>query len=158
MTEPKSEKPHWMPPRWFVRLAWSIHRGLYRLTSGRRGLRRPRPDQYGLMHLTAVGRRSGQKRAVMLAYVEDGPNLVTMAMNGWDPAEPAWWLNLQANPEGHVELVDGQRDVIARIATDEERQRLWQEWTAVNEKLDEFAVRRTNGTAVVILEPAQAGV
>ena len=32
----------------------------------------------------------------MLGYVEDGPNLVTLAMNGWDPAEPAWWLNLQA--------------------------------------------------------------
>ena len=46
--------------------------------------------------------------------------------------------------------------MLARVATDEERQRLWQRWTEVNEKLDAFAVRRPNGTAVVVLEPAQA--
>lgn len=92
----------------------------------------------------------------MLAYVEDGADLVTMAMNGWDPADPAWWLNLQANPEAYVELIDGDRDVIARPATEEEQQSLWRRWTEVNRKLDEFAVRRTNGTTVVILEPASA--
>ena len=145
-----------MPPRWFVRLAWRIHSDLYRLTRRRKGLRPPRPDQYGLMHLTAIGRRSGRERPVMLAYVEDGPNLVTLAMNGWDPAEPAWWLNLQATPEAHVALVDGERDVVARVATDEERQRLWQRWAEVNKKLDAFAQRRPNGTAVVVLEPAKA--
>ena len=154
VTEPTSEKQPWMPPRWFIRLAWRIHSGLYRLTSGRKGLRPPRPDQYGLMHLTAIGRRSGRKRPVMLAYVEDGPNLVTLAMNGWDPAEPAWWLDLQATPEAHVELVDGERDVVARLATDEERERLWRRWAEVNKKLDAFAVRRPTGTAVVVLEPA----
>ena len=108
------------------------------------------------MHLTAIGRRSGRERPVMLAYVEDGPNLVTLAMNGWDPAEPAWWLNLQATPEAHVALVDGERDVVARVATDEERQRLWQRWAEVNKKLDAFAERRPNGTAVVVLEPAKS--
>ena len=108
------------------------------------------------MRLTTVGRRTGRERSVMVGYFEDGPDLVTMAMNGWGEGEPAWWLNLQANPEAHVELVDGERDVIARVATDEEQHRLWQEWTEVNRKLDEFAVRRTNGTAVVILEPARA--
>ncbi|MCY3663358.1 MAG: nitroreductase/quinone reductase family protein [bacterium] len=145
-----------MPPRWFVRLAWRIHSGLYRLTRRRKGLRPPRPNQYGLMHLTAIGRRSGRERPVMLAYVEDGPNLVTLAMNGWDPAEPAWWLNLQATPEAHVALVDGERDVVARVATDEERRRLWQRWAEVNKKLDAFAERRPNGTAVVVLEPAKS--
>jgi deazaflavin-dependent oxidoreductase (nitroreductase family) len=156
VTKATDEKPHFMPPRWFVRLAWRIHSGLYRVTSGKKGLRTPRPDQYGLMHLTAIGRKSGRERPVMLAYVDDGPNLVTLAMNGWDPVEPAWGLNLQATPEAHVELIDGERDVVARVATDEERQRLWQEWVKVNNKLDAFARRRPNGTAVVILEPANA--
>lgn len=39
----------------------------------------------------------------------DGTNLVTMAMNGWADAEPAWWLNLQANPNAVVELPEGTR-------------------------------------------------
>ena len=44
---------------------------------------------------------------MILGYYEDGPNLVTMAMNGWGAAEPAWWLNLQADPAAIVELTGG---------------------------------------------------
>ena len=51
------------------------------------------------MRLTTLGRRSGQPRVAIVGYYEDGPNLVTLAMNGWAEAEPAWWLNLQAQPE-----------------------------------------------------------
>lgn len=57
-----------------------------------------------MMRVTTTGRRSGQERSVILAYIEDGPDLVTMAMNGWGAGEPAWWLNLQANPEARVDL------------------------------------------------------
>ena len=49
-----------------------------------------------------------------MGYVEDGPNLVTMAMNGWGEAEPAWWLNLQDNPLAIVQTRDGTRQVRAR--------------------------------------------
>jgi hypothetical protein len=28
-----------LPPRWFIRLAWSVHRGLYRVTAGQVGQR-----------------------------------------------------------------------------------------------------------------------
>ena len=45
-----------------------------------------------------IGRRTHQERSVILGYLEDGPNLITMAMNGWAEGEPAWWLNLRANP------------------------------------------------------------
>ena len=73
------------------------------------GLRRQTPERWGMMRLTTVGRRSGNERHAILGYFEDGPNLVTMAMNGWGEAEPAWWLNLQANPDTTVELTDGPR-------------------------------------------------
>ena len=49
--------------------------------------------------------------------MEDGPNLVTLAMNGWSSPEPAWWLNLQADPDASVELKAGSRLVRARAAT-----------------------------------------
>lgn len=43
----------------------------------------------------SLGRpRPAGARAVILGYLEDGPDLVTLAMNGWGEAEPAWWLNL----------------------------------------------------------------
>ena len=143
-----------MPPRWFVRLAWSTHRRLYRVTGGRVGLRRAKVNRYGMMRLTTTGRRTGQERSVILGYFEDGPNLVTMAMNGWADGEPAWWLNVQAHPETSVDLVDGRRSVRGRAAEGEERSRLWARWREIDANLDAFAALRSAETAVVILEPS----
>ena len=150
-TDPKQRA--WLPPRWFVRLAWSVHRGVYRLTGGRLGLWRARSNRWGTARLTTIGRRTGRERSVMVGYFEDGPNLVTMAMNGWAEAEPAWWLNLQANPLATVEITDGARAVRGRAAVGEERSRLWNRWREIDTNLDGYAARRSSETAVVVLEP-----
>ena len=142
-----------LPPRWFVRAAWYAHRGLYRITGGRLGLWRPKPGKWGTARLTTIGRRSGQDRSVMIGYFEDGPNLVTMAMNGWAEGEPAWWLNLQANPRAVVEVAGGSHDVVGRAAQGEERSRLWDRWRQIDDNLDAYAARRNQETAVVVLEP-----
>ena len=145
-----------LPPRWFIRLAWVVHRAIYRATGGRRGLRLPAPGQYGMLRLTTVGRRSGKERAVILGYYEDGPNLVTLAMNGWGAGEPAWWLNLRARPEARVTTKDGTRAVRARAAKGEERRRLWdgfQGYESSGDDLDAYARLRPTETAVVVLEP-----
>ena len=140
-----------LPPRWFVHAAWKVHRGLYN-TSGK-GLSLPRDKKYGLLRLTVIGRRTGEPRSVILGYVEDGPNLVTLAMNGWDAPEPAWWLNLLAHPDADAVLRDGQRPVHGRAAEGAERTRLWARWQELDKNLDEYADRRPRTTAVVILEP-----
>jgi len=146
-------KPPPLPPRWFVRVAWVVHRAIHRLTGGRRGLWKEQPGKWGTMRLTTVGRRSGKERSAILGYFEDGPNLVTLAMNGWASPEPGWWLNLQAHPDTVVELKDGTRAVHGRAAEGEERDRLWARWRAFNGNLDGWAARRPGGTAVVVLEP-----
>ena len=147
------KKRRWVPPRWFVRLVWSTHRGLYRLTGGRFGLRRAKANRWGLMHLTTTGRRTGQERSVIICYFEDGPNLVSMAMNGWADDEPAWWLNLQARPEASVDLADGRHTVKARAAAGDERSRLWDRWREMDTNLDAYAALRSGETVIVILEP-----
>jgi deazaflavin-dependent oxidoreductase (nitroreductase family) len=152
MAEPTEKKPL-LPPRWFIHLAWRIHRGLYRLSGGRLGLRRPKPGSYGLMRITTIGRNTGRERRVMLAYLERGTDLVTLAMNGWGAAEPAWWLNLQAHPDARIELVDGPCRVTGRAAEGDERQQLWTRWRELDEKLDRYAAIRPAETAVVVLEP-----
>jgi F420H(2)-dependent quinone reductase len=148
------------PPRALIRTFWLLHRAAYRLTGGRFGLARPEAGaRFGFLRLHSVGRRSGRSRIAILGYYEDGPNLVTLAMNGWGAAEPAWWLNLQASPEAIVDLTDGPRAVRARAATGEERERLWPEfadypgWGA---DIDALAARRPVQTTIVILEPVTA--
>jgi len=150
----RGEQKPFLPPRWIIRSAWAIHRAIYRWSGGRRGLRRPTANQYGLMRLHSIGRRTNTERIAMLAYFEDGPNLVTMAMNGWGEPEPAWWLNLKARRDVAVDLVDGRRFVRARAAEGDDRERLWARWRAFDANLDAYAARRPGETAVVVLEPA----
>ena len=152
MTADSTKAPS-VPPRWFVRTAWIVHRAIYRVTFGRIGLWRPKPNRWGTMRLTTVGRRSGRTRVAILGYYEDGPNLVTMAMNGWSDGEPAWWLNLQAHPDATVTLADGVRAVSGRAALGDERARLWARWREMGDDVDGYSKLRSTETAVVVLEP-----
>jgi len=143
-----------LPPRWFVLLFWHAHRAVLRSTGGRVGLWRPKSDGWGALRLTTTGRRSGQPRQVVVGYFEDGPNLVTMAMNGWGAGEPAWWLNLQADPDAVAQTRDGTRRVRAHRAQGPERERLWSRWGEIDKNLDAYEARRGSETAVVVLEPS----
>jgi len=147
-----TRKP-FLPPRWFIRAAWAVHRALYAVSGGRFGLRKPSAKTYGMMRIHTTGRRTGGERVAILGYYEDGPNLFTLAMNGWGEPEPAWWLNLQAHPDATVELPDGTREVRARVATGDERTRLWSEMEQREPNLDGYAARRSHETAVVVFEP-----
>src|SRR6185295_19921671 len=68
-----------VPPRWFIRVAWKIHRAIYSVTRGRVGLWNSTPKRWGTMRLTTIGGRSGKERRAILGYFEDGANLVTLA-------------------------------------------------------------------------------
>jgi deazaflavin-dependent oxidoreductase (nitroreductase family) len=146
------------PPPWFVHMAWRAHRALYQLggsrflwtTSNKRG--------WGALRLTTLGRKSGQERSVIIGYLEEGPNLIAIAMNGWEEGHPLWWLNLVAHPNAEVRLTDeNPRPVRARPAEGQERERLWQRWVAADPRLNAFAVGRSTGTPVVVLEPRDGG-
>jgi deazaflavin-dependent oxidoreductase (nitroreductase family) len=109
-----------------------------------------------MLRLHSTGRRTGQGRIAIVGYIEDGPNLVTPAMNGWMEPEPAWWLNLQAHPDATVELPGGdRRGVRARAAAGEERDRLWRRLVELGTSAytDANAAMRPRGTAIVVLEP-----
>lgn len=147
------EKDPRLPPRWFIRFFWSAHRAVCRVSGGRLGLWRPKRGKWGTARLTTTGRRTGQRRSVIVGYFDDGPNLVTLAMNGWGEAEPAWWLNLQANPDAKVDVAKGSHAVRARAAEGDERSRLWARWRDIDEQLDALAALRPTETAIVVLEP-----
>lgn len=149
-----AEKKPTLPPRWFVRTAWVVHRAIYNVTGGRKGLWMPKPGKWGTMRVTTIGRKTGKERSVILGYYEDGANLVTMAMNGWGEGEPAWWLNLLANPEAEVVLAKGPRRTLhASAATGSERDRLWGRWSEFGDDPESYSKLRSTETAVVVLSP-----
>ena len=146
-------------PRLFLHTFWRLHRTIYRVSGGRVGLQEPeRGAKFGMLRLHTVGRRSGRERITMVGFFPDGANLVTLAMNGWGPADPAWWVNLQANPVATVELPDGSRTVRARAASGAERDRLWatfRDYPGWGSDLDGLAAHRPTGTSIVVFEPAE---
>jgi len=155
MSEASATKQPVIVPRWLVRTIWIAHRAAYAITRGRFGLRPSNDAQWGMLRLTSVGRRSGKTRVAIVGYIVDGPNVVVPAMNGWADPEPAWWLNLQADPEATIELPDGRREVTARAAVGEERDRLWGRFLALGSSAftEASAALRSRETAIVVLEP-----
>jgi deazaflavin-dependent oxidoreductase (nitroreductase family) len=150
------------PPRPLIKLFWKVHRAMFRITGGRFGLQRPEAGaKFGMLRITTIGRRSGKARVTMLGYYPDGENLVTLAMNGWGTADPAWWLNLQTQPLATVELPEGRRTVRARAAAGAERDRLWatfRDYPGWGADIGALAATRPGETAVVVLEPTKETV
>lgn len=147
-----------LPPPWFVHTAWRVHRALYRLSGGRFLWTTSNRRGWGALRLTTTGRKSGQQRSVIVGYLEDGDDLVTLAMNGWDEGHPAWWLNLEAAPDATVRLAGRPpRPVRAHAAVGEERRRLWQRWITVDPHLESYAAGRSTQTPVVVLAPRSPG-
>jgi deazaflavin-dependent oxidoreductase (nitroreductase family) len=155
-TETETPPPK-LPPAWFKHAFWHVHRALCRISGGRFLWTTASKRGWGAARLTTIGRRSGDERSVIVGYVEDGPNLVVLAMNGWDEGHPAWWLNLQAHPDAVVRTKGQQpRPVRAVEAMGAERDRLWQLWADVDDGLDGYASLRSVSTPVVVLEPVTA--
>jgi deazaflavin-dependent oxidoreductase (nitroreductase family) len=101
-----------------------VHRLVVKATGGRVGW------QFAGMpalELTTIGRKSGQKRSVMLtAPLVEGDTYVVVASRGGDDVHPAWYHNLRANPEVEVSLRGGPREPWrATVASPEERARMW---------------------------------
>ena len=84
----ETKRSPYLPPRWFIRGAWALHRALFSITGGRLGLGKPTEKSYGTLRLHTKGRKSGAERVAMLGFYEDGPNLFTLAMNGWGSRNP----------------------------------------------------------------------
>lgn len=147
-------RPPKLPPRWFIHTFWHVHRALNRISGGRFLWTTSNKRGWGALRLTTIGRRSGKERTVIVGYIDDGSDVVVLAMNGWDEGHPAWWLNLEANPDAVIRLSGRQpRRVQARAALGDERDRLWQRWAEIDEGLDAYAERRSTETPVVVFEP-----
>ena len=100
------------------------HTALYKATGGRLGYKIPGVPGKMLL-LDHKGAKSGTERTSPLLYFRDGEDLVIVASKGGFPKHPAWYHNLKANPDTTVQVASHKLQVRARVATPEERERLW---------------------------------
>jgi deazaflavin-dependent oxidoreductase (nitroreductase family) len=139
-------------------LSWPILRQLvaghalvYRATGGLIGHRVPGAPP--MLLLDHVGAKSGRSRTTPLAYVEDGRDVVIVASKGGHPRHPSWYHNLRAYPDTTVQIGSERRAVRARLATPEERERLWPRVVAIWRDYDSYQARTNREIPLVILEP-----
>lgn len=102
--------------------------------------------------LTTTGRKSGEERTAPLIYGTDGESLLVVASKGGYPVPPAWYLNLEANPEVEIQLKGDRFKAHARTANPEEKPRLWQTMVAEWPAYDEYQQRTDREIPVVVLE------
>ena len=128
-----------------------VHGAIYRRTDGRIGHRLAGKP---MLLLTTRGRRSGQPRTTPLLYYLDGDCPVVVASNGGQDREPAWCLNLRADPQVHVQIGRDRFEARAEIAPAEERDRLWPLLEAYNAPYRAYARRTEREIPVVFLHLA----
>lgn len=130
----------------------TVHRGILKVSGGRVGqklLNMP------VVELTVTGRKSGQPRSVMLTTpLEMDDSFVLVASKGGEDHHPAWYLNLEANPQVEVSVAGGPtQKATARIASGEERAELWDRLTAAHENYAGYQRNTDREIPVVVIEP-----
>jgi deazaflavin-dependent oxidoreductase (nitroreductase family) len=136
------------------RRSTKVHVALYRRTGGRLGGHLPGWPSARILLLDHTGAKSGLRRTSPLMYHQDGDVVAVMASKGGQPTHPAWFHNVKANPDTTIQIGSVSRDVRARVATDEERERLLRKFVAVYPGSD-FFQRNAKGRKIpiVILDP-----
>ncbi|MBX5470549.1 MAG: nitroreductase family deazaflavin-dependent oxidoreductase [Thermoleophilaceae bacterium] len=129
----------------------NLHARLYRASGGRLGHRFPGlPPMLLLDH---VGAKTGARRTTPLVYIEDGDNIVLVASKGGYPRNPAWFHNLKANPDATVQIGRERLPVRARVASPQERRRLWPKVVDTYGGYATYQARTRREIPLVVLEP-----
>jgi proline iminopeptidase len=105
-----------------------------------------------ILLLTTIGRTTGEKRTVPLIYAKDGDRYVIIASKGGAPDNPGWFLNLEKTPEVELQVESDVFRARMRVATGDERARLWTKATAVWPPYDDYAKKTQREIPVVVLE------
>jgi deazaflavin-dependent oxidoreductase (nitroreductase family) len=103
--------------------------------------------------LTTIGRKSGKALTLPLIFGLSGANYVVIASKGGAPAHPAWYLNLQANPEVRVQVKARKFTAHAYTAEGEERAGLWAKMVGVYGPYEQYQTKTNRQIPVVVLKP-----
>ena len=140
-----------MPSDLMLKTMNGVHRGVMKITGGRVGWN---IGGMKVIELTTVGRRSGERRSVMLTSpVQEGDAIVVVASRGGDDHHPGWYLNLVADPEVDVTIKGEHTPMRARVAIAEERVWLWPKVVEVAKNYAGYQRKTEREIPLVLLEP-----
>ena len=108
-----------------------------------------------LLLLHTRGAKSGRERINPTAYVRDGDRYVIIASQGGAARNPSWYHNILANPLVTVEVGSETFPVLATVAEEPERTRLYDKMVEMMPRFDEYRRKTTREIPVIVLTPVQ---
>lgn len=105
-----------------------------------------------LLLLTTTGAKSGKRRTTPLVYMPDGDRYIIFASKAGQPTNPDWYHNLVAHPDVTIEVGTRTIDVIAKVITGAERDRLFAEQVKRAPGFGEYQAKTTRTIPVIALE------
>ena len=141
-------------PRFIATRVTRLHAVLLRLSGGRLQHSKLLAGGQPVLALNTTGRKSGQPRSTVLAYLADGQNFVLAPSNAGLDQDPAWWLNLQADPQAEIDVRGERLAVRARKASPDERAQLWPRFVEQYGGFADYVEMTDREIPLVILEPA----
>jgi deazaflavin-dependent oxidoreductase (nitroreductase family) len=111
------------------------------------------PSGLPTLLLTAIGRKSGEKRITPLVFMQHGEEMVVVGSLGGYDSNPAWVININANPDCWVQCDHNKMTAIARHANPAEREVLWPKLIAMFPPWGYFQDQTERPFPVVILSP-----
>ena len=140
-----------MPSDFTLKAVNALHQFVVKVTRGRIGWR---AAGMPVLELTTTGRTTGEPRAVLLTSpLRDGDSWVIVGSRGGDPQHPAWFLNIQSEPRVEVKIRGRTSAMLARVATPEERERMWPLVVAKYSGYGDYQKRTDREIPLVVLEP-----
>jgi deazaflavin-dependent oxidoreductase (nitroreductase family) len=141
-----------MPSDFALKTMNQVHRTLMTVSFGKIGWS---AGNMPVLELTTTGRKSGQQRSTMLTTPwQDGDTMAIVASAGGNDTHPAWYLNLEADPQVRVRTENGEREMTARIVDGDERAELWNAITAKYKNYADYQSKTEREIPIVVLEPA----
>ncbi|MFB1294630.1 nitroreductase family deazaflavin-dependent oxidoreductase [Mycobacterium sp. pW049] len=131
----------------------------YKATGGRLGAkwrggsnRFSAPPPVGI--LTTIGRKSGEPRESPLLFLREGNRIVLVASQGGRATNPMWYLNIQANPAVTFQYKSEKLKLVARDATDAERDQYWPKLDAIYPDFQNYRSYTDRKIPILICDPA----
>jgi deazaflavin-dependent oxidoreductase (nitroreductase family) len=106
-----------------------------------------------VLALTTTGRHSGKRRSTTVAYLRHGDAFASAALNLGSDHDPAWALNVRADPRAWIEVQGQKLEVRARPASEEEADGLWDEFIRRVPMIEDSRRLANRDTPIFVWEP-----
>ena len=125
---------------------------IFKKTNGKFGNKFLRGSEVGI--LTTIGRKSGEPRDSPLLFLQEGSRIVLVASQGGRATNPMWYLNLKANPAISFQTKKERLELVAREATDTERDQYWPKLDAMYADFVNYRSYTDRKIPILICDPA----